>query len=293
MVFPEGKQPPNSRPPAQPVVFAWFLACGLLVFSVFSHYFPILSGTADIVGRVVTAAFLLLASQFARRSERLGTYWQVLIAFFVALAAISVDFYLGLSRWIIPALGLQAASPAGYAIEKLESSVLSIAVVLLLTKASGDSLRSLYLRRGRLRLGLTVGLIAFMFVLAGIVPITEGLFNGKDLSWARFLPWTPWVLVFVLANAFNEELLFRGLFFGKLEPLLGRSATNVLIAIPFTLMHVHVQYTASTILFIAFLFPLSLAWGYTLQKTDGLWGSVLFHAAMDIPVILGILSRLP
>ena len=250
------------------------------------------TGMADIIGRAVAAVAFLFAALFARRNERFKAYWPALFGFFVALTAISLDFYLGLSKWIIPALGLEADSPAGWAVDKLESSLLSIVTIVLLTRASGDSLESLHLRRGRLRAGLTVGLVALVVVMASIIPVTEGLFNGKDLSWARILPWTPWVLVFVLANAFNEELLFRGLFFGKLEPLLGRLATNVVMAVPFTLMHAGVQFTANALLFMCFLFPLSLAWGYTLQKTDSLWGSILFHAATDIYVIVGIFSRL-
>jgi membrane protease YdiL (CAAX protease family) len=53
-----------------------------------------------------------------------------------------------------------------------------------------------------------------------------------------------------------------------------------------------VNYTADQYLFLAILFPLALAWGYIMQKTDSLWGSILFHAGMDIPIMLGIFSNL-
>jgi membrane protease YdiL (CAAX protease family) len=33
---------------------------------------------------------------------------------------------------------------------------------------------------------------------------------------------------------------------------------------------------------------LALAWGYVIQKTESLWGSVLFHAGADLLIILGI-----
>ena len=213
-------------------------------------------------------------------------------AFFVALVAISVDYYLGLSKWLLPVLQIPPESPAGWAIDKLESSVLGIVIVLALTRVSGQSLTSLYLRRGNLRLGLAVGLIAFVVMVATVIPASEGLFNGKDLSWGRILPWTPWVLIFVLANAFNEELLFRGLFLGRLQPFLRPFAINLLVAIPFTLMHTGVGYSADILIFIAILFPLSLAWGGLAQKTDSLWGSILFHAAMDIPIVVGIFSNI-
>jgi hypothetical protein len=170
--------------------------------------------------------------------------------------------------------------------------VLSILVVLLLIRASGDDLGSLYLRRGNLRLGLTIGLVAFAVMIASAIPVTTLFFNGKGLSWGRMLPWMPWGLIFVLANAFNEELLFRGLFFGRLQPFLRPFAINVLVAIPFTLLHTGVDYSADIWMFIGMVFPLSLAWGWTLQKTDSLWGSILFHAAMDIPVALSLFSNL-
>lgn len=272
--------------------FGLFLACGLLVFVVFSHYFPVFSGPTDIIGRIVVALAFLAAALLFRRSERYHKYWRIWFAFFVALAAISLDYYLGLSKWLLPALRIGTETPAGYAIDKLESSALSILVVLLLTLASGEDLASLYLRRGNLRLGLTIGLVAFVVMIASAIPVTTGFFNGKDLSWGRILPWMPWVLIFVLANAFNEELLFRGLFFGRLQPFFAKFAVNLLVAVPFTLMHSGVRYTADILIFIGMLFPLSLAWGWALQKTDSLWGSILFHAAMDIPIVLGLFSNL-
>src|SRR4030065_2086518 len=104
-------------------LFLLFLACGLLVFIVFSHYFPIFKRRTDINGRIVVAVAFLIASLLAHRSERFKEYWLILFAFFAALTAISIDRYLGLNKWIIPALGMEAESPAGWAIDKLESSV--------------------------------------------------------------------------------------------------------------------------------------------------------------------------
>jgi membrane protease YdiL (CAAX protease family) len=274
------------------VWFGLFLACGLLVFTVFSHYFPIFAGPTDFIGRIVVALAFLAAALLSRRSERYHKYWRICFAFFTALAAISLDYKLGFSKWLLPVLHIPLETPAGLAIDKLESSVLSILVVLLLTLVSGDDLGSLYLRRGNLKLGLTIGLIAFVVMIASAIPVTTLFFNGKDLSWGRMLPWMPWVLIFVLANAFNEELLFRGLFFGRLQPFLGKFAINLLVAIPFTLLHTGVDYSADIWMFIGMVFPLSLAWGWTLQKTDSLWGSILFHAAMDIPVAFSLFSNL-
>jgi membrane protease YdiL (CAAX protease family) len=42
----------------------------------------------------------------------------------------------------------------------------------------------------------------------------------------------------------------------------------------------------------AVTFPLALALGTIMQKTDSIWGSILLHAGLDIPVMLGISSNL-
>jgi hypothetical protein len=206
-------------------LFLFFLACGLLVFFVFSHYFPLFERPADTIGRVLAGITLLVAALAARQSERFNKYWLILFAFFAALAAISLDRYLSLSKSILPAFSVASDSPAGWAIEKLESSLLGIVVVLALNRLAGQSMASLYIRRGNLRLGLSVGLAAFVVMVATVIPVTTMFFKGENLTWARLLPWTPWVLIFVLANASNEELLFRGLFIGKMEPFFGKFAT--------------------------------------------------------------------
>jgi membrane protease YdiL (CAAX protease family) len=272
-------------------LFLLCLACGLLVFFVFSHYFPLFDRPADSIGRVVVAIAFLVGAMAARQSERFNKYWLILFAFFAALAAISVDRYLSLSQWILPALNVASESPAGWGIEKLESSLLGIVIVLALNRLADQRLEALYIRRGDLRLGLGVGLAAFVVMVATVIPVTSLFFKGDTLTWARLLPWTPWVLIFVLANASNEELLFRGLFIGKFEPFFGRLVTNILTTIPFVLMHSFTSYSTDTFVFLVFqTLPVSLAWCWLMQKSNSIWGSILFHAAMDIPIVVGIFS---
>lgn len=273
--------------------FLLFLALGVLVFVVFSHYYPLFKGRTDILGRLLLALVLLTAALAARRSERFRAYWLIPFAFFTALTAISIDYYLGLSRWLIPALGLEAMSPAGLAVDKVESSLLGILIVLGLNRLAGQSLGSLYIRRGLLRLGLFVGLGAVAIMLLSLIPVAELSFQAKDLTWARILPWMPWILIMVLANASNEELLFRGLLIGRMEPFLGKFAVNLVTTIPFVWAHAFTDYSTDTSIFLALqLLPLSLLWCWLMQKTNSIWGSILFHAAADIPVFVGIFSQL-
>jgi membrane protease YdiL (CAAX protease family) len=99
---------------------------------------------------------------------------------------------------------------------------------------------------------------------------------------------SPWILLFVLANAFTEELHFRGLLLKPFEQLPDCHPANVCIAMFFTLAHAPAQYARDILVFLAILFVLALAWGCFIQKTESLWGSVLFHAGGDLMIMFGI-----
>lgn len=280
---------------ATPSAFGFFatVGCGLAVFVVFSHFFPLLSGTLDVAGRLSLGIALLSVSLVWRRSARWRTVWTIPFAFFTALVAISADYFFDLSRWANGLLGFEISSPPGLAVNKLESSLVGIAMILALTLLSGQKTGSLLIRRGNWRLSLAIGLGAFAVMIAAAMPIAELFFRGTNLSWARVAAWAPWILIFVLANATNEELLFRGLFLGRLEPAMGALVANIATTIPFTLMHAFVDYSPSRFVFLLLqLLPLSLAWGWLAQRTKSIWGSVAFHAAMDIPIVLGLFSAL-
>jgi membrane protease YdiL (CAAX protease family) len=276
----------------QVVFFILFLALGLLIFVVFSHMRPTLPNSIDIIGRIVMVAGFLVVALLARRSQRFEKYWQVLFACFIASLATAIDYYLPSRDWLLQLFHISIKTPAGIAIDKLDSSIIIIVSVILLTKISGGNLSSIYLKKGNLKKGLIIGLIAFLVAVAGSVPVSEMFFGGRDLQVEKVLSWTPWILIFVLGNAFNEELLFRGLFLQKFSPFVGRFLSNLVIAIPFTLHHTGVSYTPDALMFLAILLPLALAWGFIMQKTDSLWGSVLFHAGTDIPRVLAIFSTL-
>ena len=266
-----------------------FGTIGLLIMTVFSPWQPTLPRVADYLGRVGLILVLLILTGVVRKSARYGLYWRVLVGLLIMAIAVSLDWVF--ARFLIDFLGVTGETPAGIALLKLNECAVIVIVTVLGTRMSGENLGSLYIQRGRLRLGLTIGLIAFAVAAAGAVPMAGLMFYGQDLTVARIAPWIPWVLIFVLANATMEELLFRGLFLHRLERHYGKAIANFLIAFVFTGLHAVVNYTPDRVLFLAVLFPLALAWGYITQKTEGSWGSILFHAGMDIPIVLGLFSN--
>lgn len=271
------------------LVVAGFLGLGSLIMLVFSPWHPVLNRRLDYLGRLVLISVLFLASQSARIQPKLKQYALILFGLFILITAISLDYISGI--YLIKHIGITDAAPMGWAVQKVNEFVMVVGTVVILTKLNGQSLKSLYIQRGKLGLGLAIGLGTFLLAAAGAIPMSA-LFNARGLTLSRVLPWVPWILIFVLANAAMEEILFRGLFLKKLSPFVGKFGANLLVAVVFTLIHGFTSYSADNLIFLAILFPLALAWGWIMQKTEGVWASILFHAGMDIPIMLGIFSNL-
>ena len=270
------------------IVAVLFGAVGLLIVAVFSPWIPLLPATEDLVGRIGAMLALLAAALLARRSSWWRKYWQLLYGLFVLLAASSTDWFVG--NALIRMNVLDPSVPRGMALQKLNDGIVITAVVLLLTRISGTTLGSIYVQKGKLRQGIIIGTVSFTAAAAVAVPISQLMFKAQNLTITQDLQWSPWILLFALSSATDEEIMFRGLFLRKLEPFLGPLFANCLIALVFTGLHAAVTYTSDQIGFLAATLPLAVAWGYIMQKTDAAWGSILFHAGMDIPIILGLFS---
>jgi membrane protease YdiL (CAAX protease family) len=266
-----------------------FVAIGSLIILVFSPWRPLLDTGPDYLGRAGLIATLALAALLVARNPTVNKYSQLLIGLLILATAVSFDWIF--SKYLIHVVGATDLTPLDWAVLKLNECVVVVTVVILLTKATGGSLGSIYIQKGNLKLGLAIGIITFVLAAAGSIPMAA-LFKARDLSVDRILPWVPWLLIYVLANASLEELMFRGLFLRKLEPFVGKFMSNFLIAFVFTGLHGTVTYSADNMIFLAVVFPLALAWGYLMQKSNSIWGSILFHAGMDIPIMLGIFSNL-
>ncbi len=267
-----------------------FFALGLLLYVVFSPLRPMLDKTSDYLGRIGLTAGLLTAVWLASRNERLKPYRPVLLGLLIMAVAISLDWIFAI--YLLEHVGLNSQTPVGMALLKLNEFFIVASTVIALTLLSGGTLGSIFIQKGNLKLGLLIGGITFCLSAIGSPWMAGFMFKGQGLTLDRITNWIPWVLIFALANAAQEELLFRGLFLRKLQPFFGKFLSNALIVFVFTLVHQGVNYTSDQLGFLAVLTLLAFAWGYLTQKTDSIWGSILLHAGMDIPVILGILSNL-
>ena len=286
----DNQQRRTSRWAERIISLALFLGIGSLIILVFSPWRPLIKNDSlDYLGRMCLSAILLIFVILAYNRNWWVKYRPLLMALGILSVGVLVDVVFGV--FLIRGLLVTDTTPQGWAIQKLNEAVVVVSTIILLNKTFGGSLGSIYIQKGNLKLGLIIGIATFVLAAAGSVPMAF-LFNAKDLTLARIIPWIPWILIIVLSNGFLEELMFRGLFLRKLEPFWGKFLSNFLIALLFTVLHGTVTYSADNLIFVAVLFPLALLWGYVMQKTDSIWGSILFHAGMDIPIFLGIFSNL-
>jgi membrane protease YdiL (CAAX protease family) len=263
----------------------FLVLCGavLLVYSVGGYLAAIPHGDRTAV-KCALPLVLLLITFASARFERLRPWKPVSIALLAASCGFLAAWLL--SDRILAALGVLPQSVSGIALAKLSESTLIVAAAWLVALIGGMSRTDLYLQRGRVHIWLPIGLAAFgVFSVLFLSQWTKA-----GLTTAALLGALPWILMFVIANGFMEEFHFRGLLLRPFERLLGRSGANLCIALSFTLAHAPATYVPSIVPFLAVLLVLAWAWGFLIQRTESLWGAVLFHAGADLLVVLGIFA---
>jgi len=278
------------KPIHQRIFMLVIFLLGILVFVVFSHMRPLFSTNVDPYLRIGLVLFLLVLIRFCGLNDNWIQFQSIFIAFLIAMIAMTIDLYLPTGSWILSRLNIQALSPFGVAIDKLDSSLILIVLIIVLNKFSGGSLVTIGLKREK-KSNLRVGIIALLISLILAIPLS-GLFGAVNLSLERIIAWSPFIAIFVFANAFNEELLFRSLFIFKLKPIYGKTMANLILVLPFVLHHTGVGYTTDQFMFFVILTPLSIVWGHLTLKTGNLYNALLFHAGTDIPIALALFSQL-
>ena len=276
--------PPKLAGEHRAICFAVFLISGLTLFLLQFLAFNSKNRLFQSCVFVALPVVFTLTTVLLYRSRNLNAYWQAYFSYTTTAIAITLMWLLDdlLVNW----LGLDSKKPAGMAVEKVTDAVILISTVILLSKLFRVSLGSIYLQRGKLKLGLIFGILGFA------VMATFGVLQARSLgiSFERIREWTPWLLIFCLANGFMEELIARGLFLKKVQPFLGTFLSNLVTTIVFSIAHVGVTYSSDLLTFLVVLFVFALLAGFVMQKTDALWGSALFHAGADILIMIGIFA---
>jgi membrane protease YdiL (CAAX protease family) len=268
-----------------------FLATGLLVFSVFFGGESALAITrrlhlsfnqqvAGIRGLQVAVALISLTAALAlRKSSRLRPYWRLAFAYFAALCSLILSDYTG--DWALILSGQALNTAKGFTALKLGEDAAIIGTIIVLALLTRDDPEELFLSKGRLRLGLIIGITSFLvFTVLGL---SSTLAKGIRPDRVREL--LPAFLLIALADGFMEESLFRGLFLRRLGRFVDHNWANVVTATVFTFMHLGVTFTASLPTFLIIAFLLGLLCGWIMQRTGSVLAPALFHAGVDMLVI--------
>jgi membrane protease YdiL (CAAX protease family) len=275
-----GPQPPKRNPR----LFALYVFCGLSI-QPFSLVY--LQGIYKLVYLIANPLVFLVIALILRRKEHQKQYFPICFAFFIGSLATSLNQ--------IIYSGGPGSTVMGKVVIILLSTILVVAIILTLNKVSGQDLGSIYLQKGDLRKGILIGSVLCLVFLLTAVPAAIYIFgaNEGNLTPENLLMWTPWIAAFVILNGIREEIWFRGIYLRKFESHLGADPANYLQAIIFSLAHFGGSFGVGDILNLVIFFFLGLGFGALMQKTDSVIGSIIFHAGVDIPVMIMAFSTVP
>lgn len=251
-----------------------------------------------VYGLAITAVFLAL-TLIARKGSALGPFRELAFAFFVfAVVQVlnnSIPPWFGISvLHDAPIAGNPLASTAfGTVTIQLLETFLAVVPIIVLIRATGRDLVSVYARKGKLGGGIIVAVIFFVifYALTATIPLHRLFQTNGTVTFSHLLVMTPALALAVLSNGFQEEFLFRGLFLQRYNTFFGVHVSNVLQALIFSIAHAGVTYTPISLVFlVVFVFPLGLFDGYLMRATNGVIAPAIFHAGADIPIYVAFLS---
>ncbi len=254
--------------------------CGLLVFVLGTNYYSIFPTNQSQLFRVILGLLFLAGALLTRKKPGLENYSQISYAFFIAITTYFLTSWFGIYRDpMLISWGIDLDTDRYLATVKVLEAAIVIGAILILSLVWGNKPRDLYIRKGRLGLSLFLGLC--LFLINAATAIMTGAVRG--LAGDFLIVRLPWAVIFSLANAFMEELLFRGLFLGRLKEIFGTWGVIVLTSIVFTVMHSAASYMnlVEALIFQVIIFPMAMLFAYLVQKMDNLWGSTLYHAGSD------------
>jgi membrane protease YdiL (CAAX protease family) len=264
------------------------LAAGFLVFSGVAFATGITSALrlnvsqAAIIraGQIVVILGSLATALALRKNARLRSYWRLAFAYFVASCALVLSDYTG--DWALNFSGHALNTAHGFAALKLGEDAAIIGTIIVLTLLARDAPEEFFLCKGRLRLGLVIGLSSLLVLTA--LGLSATVAQGIPPDRMREL--LPVFALIALADGFMEELLFRGLFLKRLGRFVGDNWANVVTATVFTFVHLQIaQLTMFPVALLMIDFLLGLLFGYIMQKTGSVLAPALVHAGAIMLII--------
>ena len=253
------------------------------IFVLGSVYYRIFPTNNNPLFLAVLTGIFLLAALLLRRSPERKAHARAAYALATASAA-----SLLLSTGIFNLRFDLRTGMEMLAVDKFSQFLHVVPLILAMTLLARQKLGEIYIKVGDLKAGLRFGLLWFvLFAVAGWL-----LQIGPAGTEAGMLEETPWLLLFVFANAAMEELWFLGIFLRPFEELIGRKGAILVTALIFGASHISATYAfpGGGLVFGLVVFGLGAVGAYAMMKEDSLIGPVLFHAGYDLMIIASVLN---
>ena len=255
----------------------------IIVFTVGGYNYFIDAETKTVI-KLVLPVLLMGLIRILKQRKTSEIYLRILHAYFGVSLGLLLAWFLG--RWYTLIPGLVMDSVQGWMFGKLAEALPIIGGILGYILYMGDSLEAVFLKGGNIRKGLTLGLLVSPLSLIQFYAQTG---FSLTVGFGQIVAWLPSMIVFAGLNSLMEEIMFRGLFLSRFEPLFGPRGSLALISVIFALFHVALlpfMGLETTVAFVSFLFLQGYAWGYTIQKSGSIWGAVIAHAVADVLFVL-------
>lgn len=234
---------------------------------------------------VIPPILLLGLTVFFYLIKNLRRYWEVTFAFFCG----TFGLYLAWSplNWPAGFLGADLYTAKGMTIYKF-SEILAVTLpIILLTWLVQRNLAPIYLQKGNLKIGLGVGL-GLSLLIFGVYLFTAWTKIDFEKAWLVL----GWIMIFAFMDALFEVLLLQGLLLRRFIGLLGNTWAIILTTLVYGLFIVGVGSATGPISYgglIVFL-PLGFLYGFLMQKSDAIWGSLCIHATIDLIYLFGVFA---
>lgn len=259
-------------------IYTFLLLLVVLLVVCFTLFSPIPSNTKLII------RIILLGLSFA--SWRIFDKKNLTSAKDIAFAIMALNLaFLIVSFFTSGFWNLDMETSKGFALSKLSDGVIISLVLIVSFVVGGYQLKSIYLTKGRLIRGLLMG--AFFFILFAYLALN----NPEEMPALGFLRSNYiWILVFVFANGFMEELIFRGIFLKKLNQYFKPLWSIILTAVCFAAPHLMVMYKTDTLIFAGVVFVLGMICGYAMHYSKSILAPTLIHAGADLMIIIPVFA---
>jgi membrane protease YdiL (CAAX protease family) len=256
-----------------------YIGIAIVMLLVCMTFFTPIPSTLKLVIRIFfLIVFFILWRYFSRRNqiEAKDLSFALLalnLAFLIAMP-FTPDFW-----------NLNQETSEGFALIKLSDSFIISSVIIVSFLLAGYTMKNLYLTKGRLIAGLVTGIL--FFLLFGYLALN----NPQQKPEAGFVSknWL-WVLLFVIANGFMEELIFRGALLERLNAFFKPFWSILLTSVCFAAPHLTVIYQPNAILFSGITFLLGMICGYAMQYTKSIIAPMLIHAGADLMIIIPVFA---